>query len=107
MDLPEIVYRDAAYQNAADIHGSHSWITSKDGRVLYVAFGPKYAAKAKEVCEALNAGKSFEDCKAIMDGRTAGEAKTYTAAEVVDLIQRMAKKDPKALAEYEAMLQAA
>ena len=33
--------------------------------------------------------------------------KTYTAAEVVDLIQRMAEKDPKALAEYEAMLQAA
>ena len=119
---------DAAYQQAAAIHASASYERDKDGnKQFYLCFGPRYAEAAKQVCEALNAGKPIEDAIAIIDKATeeratkreewkqkreerkaqTSTAKTYTAAEVADLIQRMANKDPKALAEYEAMLQVA
>jgi hypothetical protein len=35
-----------------------------------LCFGPRYAAAAKDVCKAMNDGKSFEDCKAIIDKAT-------------------------------------
>lgn len=105
---------DAAYKNAADIHGSASWNTTKNGRVLYVAFGPRYAAAAKQVCDALNAGKSFDDCKAIIEGTpkaTAAETKTektYTLDEVARKLKRIMGDDNKSsIEDIKKLLEAA
>ena len=92
---------DAAYKNAADIHGSASWNTTKDGRVLYVAFGHKYVEKAKQVCDALNQGKSLDDCKAIIEGKTAAPQgdKTYTLDEVAAKLKKLLPDGDKATIE--------
>ena len=116
---------DAAYKEAESLHGSASWDNTKKGKVLFVAFGPRYADAAKAVCDALNAGKSLADCKAIIDGATAEraakreewkqkreehkaaaaepKAKTYTEAEVADLIRRVVAGDQAAIDEVNAM----
>ena len=67
---------DAAYVNAADLHGSASYERNKKGeKSFYLVFGPRYAAAAKEVCDALNAGKPIADCRAIIDKATEERAK--------------------------------
>lgn len=49
---------DAAYQHAKEINGSASYTKDKQGNKTYfVAFGPIYAAAAKEICDMLNDGK--------------------------------------------------
>lgn len=105
---------DPAYVNAADIHGSASWLTADGKRTLYVAFGPKYAAAAKYVCDALNAGKTFEDCKAIIEGTpkaTAAETKTektYTLDEVARKLKRIMGDDNKSsIEDIKKLLEAA
>ena len=62
---------DAAYKEAASIHASASYTKDKKGnKTLYLCFGPRYAAAAKDVCDALNAGKTLADCQAIIDKAT-------------------------------------
>ena len=57
--------------NAESIHASSTYERDAKGEKHYMLiFGPRYAAAAKEVCEALNAGKSLDDCKAIIDAAT-------------------------------------
>ena len=65
---------DAAYQQAAELHGSATYETKKGEKVYLLIFGPRYAEAAKEVCDALNAGKSHADCKAIIDRATEARA---------------------------------
>lgn len=121
---------DAAYVNAADLHGSATYERDKDGnKEFYLAFGPKYAAAAKEVCDALNAGKSFDDCQAIIDKATEERAakrdewkakreerkaaaaepkgKVYTEAEVADLLKRVIAGDAEAMRIVNEMQKAA
>lgn len=117
---------DAAYVNAADLHGSASYERNKKGeKSFYLVFGPRYAAAAKEVCDALNAGKPIADCRAIIDKATEERAKLreewkakreehkaqaeakkeqkgntsklYTEAEVADLIKRVVAGDAEAM----------
>lgn len=79
-------------ENAESIHASASYERDKQGNKLYyLAFGPRYAEAAKEVCDALNAGKSHADCKAIIDAQTASRKQVYTAEEVADIIDRVLK----------------
>jgi len=62
---------DAAYRQAADLHASGTYErTNKGDKVYVLIFGPRYADAAKEVCEALNAGKTMQDCQAIIDTTT-------------------------------------
>ena len=57
--------------NAESIHASSTYERDKKGGKHYMLiFGPRYAAAAKEVCQALNAGKTLDDCKAIIDAAT-------------------------------------
>ena len=112
---------DPAYVNAADLHGSATYERRKDGgKTVYLIFGPRYADAAKEVCDALNAGKALKDCQAIIDKATEERArqrdewkqkreerkaakedepkgKTYTEAEVADLIKRVVAGDAETM----------
>jgi len=121
---------DPAYVNATEIHGSASWEKTKNGqRTNYIVFGHRYTEAARQVCEALNAGKSFEGCKAIVDGATAerqqkrqqkrltpspsptgegsegakgsgtGASKTYTLDEVAAKLRGLLPEGDKATAE--------
>lgn len=57
--------------NAERIHASSTYERDKKGLKHYMLiFGPRYAAAAKEVCKALNEGKTLADCKAIIDAAT-------------------------------------
>lgn len=122
---------DPAYVNAADLHGSATYERDKQGnKTFYLIFGPRYADAAKEVCKALNAGKALKDCKAIIDKATDERArqrdewkqkreerkaakedepkgKTYTEAEVADLIKRVVAGDKEAMEIVNAMSKAA
>lgn len=67
---------DAAYVNCADLHGSASYERNKKGeKSFYLVFGPRYADAAKDVCDALNAGKTLAECQAIIDRATEERAK--------------------------------
>jgi len=66
---------DEAYQHGPELHGSASYETNDGKRIYALYFGPRYAAAAKQVCEALNKGKSLTDCKAIIDNATEENAK--------------------------------
>lgn len=100
---------DPAYVNAADLHGSATYERDKDGgKTFYLIFGPRYAEAAKAVCDALNAGKALKDCQAIIDKATEERArqrdewkqkrgKTYTEAEVADLLKRVIAGDAEAM----------
>lgn len=66
---------DAAYKSGMELHGSASYETVKGERVYALYFGPRYAEAAKQVCEALNAGKSVAEAKAIIDSTTEERAK--------------------------------
>lgn len=64
-----------AYQHAAELHASGSFERDKQGnKQFYLCFGPRYAEAAKQVCEAMNAGKSLAQLKAIIDKQTADNA---------------------------------
>lgn len=100
---------DPAYVNAQELHGSASWDKKNGKKVLYLAFGHKYVAAAKQVCEALNAGKSFEDCKAIIDGARPSKAKAAEAVAMdekeraaYELFKKFMAGDPEAIAIVEA-----
>lgn len=57
--------------NAERIHASSTYERDKKGGKQYMLiFGPRYAAAAKEVCKALNEGKTLADCQAIIDAAT-------------------------------------
>ena len=123
---------DAAYQKeaAASLHGSATYENTKQGRVNFLLFGPHYAEVAKTVCQMLNEGKTVADCQAVVDAATEermakrewkqkraayreqheGKAqtakpqgKTYTEAEMLDLMERVMRGDADALAEVNAI----
>ena len=124
---------DAAYQKeaAASLHGSATYENTKQGRVNFLLFGPRYAEVAKTVCQMLNEGKTVADCQAVVDAATEermakreewkqkreayrqeheGKAqtakpqgKTYTEAEVADLMRRVIAGDKEAMAIVNAM----
>lgn len=124
---------DAAYQKeaAASLHGSATYENTKQGRVNFLLFGPRYAEVAKTVCQMLNEGKTVADCQAVVDRATEerqqkreewkqkreayrqeheGKAqtakpqgKTYTEAEVADLMRRVIAGDKEAMAIVNAM----
>jgi len=124
---------DAAYQKeaAASLHGSATYENTKQGRVNFLLFGPCYAEVAKTVCQMLNEGKTVADCQSVVDAATEermakreerkqkretyrqereGKAqtakpqgKTYTEAEVLDLMERVMRGDADALAEVNAI----
>lgn len=111
------------YQAADTLHASSSYETRGGKKSFYLCFGPRYAAAAKDVCDALNAGKSLADCKDIIDKATEERAarreawkqkreerkagKTYTEQEVVDLVERIVAGDKAAMDELNAMKKAA
>lgn len=66
---------DAAYKAGMELHGSASYETVNGERIFALYFGPRYAEAAKQVCEALNAGKSVAEAKAIIDSTTEERAK--------------------------------
>lgn len=66
---------DAAYKSGMELHGSASYETVNGERCFALYFGPRYAEAAKQVCEALNAGKSVAEAKAIIDSTTEERAK--------------------------------
>jgi len=125
---------DAAYQKeaAASLHGSATYENTKQGRVNFLLFGPRYAEVAKTVCQMLNEGKTVADCQAVVDAATEeraqkreewkqkraayrqeheGKAQTakpqgeklYTAKEIADLMERVMRGDADALAEVNAI----
>lgn len=122
---------DAAYQQAVSLHGSATYENTKQGRVNFLLFGPRYAEVAKTVCQMLNEGKTVADCQAVVDRATeermakreewkqkreayreqrVGKAqtakpqgKTYTEQEVADLMRRVIEGDKEAIAIVNAM----
>ena len=121
---------DAAYLAGPELHGSATYERDKDGNKTFcLLFSHRYAEAAKEVCDALNAGKSVADCQAIVDKATeerarqrdewkqkreerkanagASKGKTYTEAEVADLIKRVVAGDKEAMEIVNAMSKAA
>ena len=62
----------SAYQKeaAVSLHGSASYENTKQGRVNFLTFGPRYAEVAKTVCQMLNDGKTVADCQAVVDKAT-------------------------------------
>ena len=124
---------DAAYQKeaAASLHGSATYENTKQGRVNFLLFGPRYAEVAKTVCQMLNEGKTVADCQAVVDAATEERAqkreewkqkraayrqeregkaqtakpqgKVYTEAEVADLMRRVIAGDKEAMAIVNAM----
>ena len=121
---------DAAYLAGPELHGSATYERDKDGNKTFcLLFSHRYAEAAKEVCKALNAGKSVKDCQAIVDKATeerarqrdewkqkreerkanadASKGKTYTEAEVADLIKRVVAGDKEAMEIVNAMSKAA
>ena len=57
--------------NAERIHASSTYERDKKGVKRYMLiFGPRYADAAKDVCQALNEGKTLADCQAIIDQAT-------------------------------------
>lgn len=122
---------DAAYQQAVSLHGSATYENTKQGRVNFLLFGPRYAEVAKTVCQMLNEGKTVADCQAVVDRATEERAqkreerkqkreayrqehegkaqtakpqgKTYTEQEVADLMRRVIEGDKEAIAIVNAM----
>lgn len=112
---------DAVYQKetATALHGS-----PMGGCLL---FGKAYVAFAKQLCDALNEGKSIDECKAMLakydEKRAADKAqakaereerkaekpdgKVYTEQEVADLIKRVIAGDKEAMEIVNAMGKAA
>lgn len=66
---------DEAYQRGVELHGAASGEMVDGVKVLGLYFSHRYAAAAKLVCDALNAGKPFAECVAIIDNATEENAK--------------------------------
>lgn len=66
---------DEAYQRGVELHGAVSGEMVDGVKVLGLYFSHRYAAAAKLVCDALNAGKPFAECVAIIDNATEENAK--------------------------------
>lgn len=125
---------DAAYQQASAIHASASYERDKDGnKQFYLCFGPRYAEAAKQVCEALNAGKPIEDAIAIIDKATEERAtkreewkqkreerkaqtsalstqtseKFYTQSELAEWLRKLNAGDPTAAKFFNDLAKAA
>ena len=95
---------DAAYKSGMDLHGSASYETVNGERIYALYFGPRYTDAAKQVCEALNAGKSVAEAKAIIDSTTEERAKAREEwkakrAEYVAKKEAAPKQTAKAKAE--------
>lgn len=93
---------DEVYQHGVEIHGSASYETVNGQRVYGLYFSHRYAAAAKEVCEALNAGKTLADCKAIIDAATETNAKKreeWKAKTAKWAAERKERKEAKAKAK--------
>ena len=89
---------DAAYLAGPDLHGSKAWETDKQGNKQFcLLFSHRYAKAAKDVCEALNKGKSVSDCQAIIDGCTEERAQRRE-----EWRQKRAERDNAATNEGEA-----
>lgn len=57
--------------NAERIHASSTYERDKKGVKHYMLiFGPRYADAAKDVCRAMNEGKTLDDCQSIIDAAT-------------------------------------
>jgi len=105
---------------ADKLHASPMSDRQKDGsKVWWLSFGRRYVEAGRKVCDALNAGKSITELQAIVDAQTsenhaaaevkrqerearkntaaAPKGKTYTEAEVADLIARVIKGDEEAM----------
>ena len=113
----------------SDPFGANYFIDHITGeKKYYFIMGAKYMGVAQQLVDAYNSGdeqvialaeQAVIDCKSgivaeIEASRNSNgdepdtcnvkpETKVYTAAEVADLIQRIANNDPKALAEYDAL----
>ncbi len=126
---------DAAYLAGPDLHGSKAWENDKQGNKTFcLLFSHRYAEAAKDVCTALNQGKSVADCQAIIDATTEeraqrreewkqkraerdnattneGEAtaktgKLYTEAEVRKAFATLASAADMDVKEFEPIIQA-
>jgi DNA-binding transcriptional MerR regulator len=105
----------------------------RDGerKVWWLSFGKRYVEAGRKVCQALNEGRSLDDCQAIVDAQTdenhaqsearrkqnaerkqkreakaqtaKPQGKTYTEAEVADLMRRVIAGDKEAMAIVNAM----
>ena len=104
------------------IHASPMYDRDGERKVWWLSFGKRYVEAGRKVCQALNDGKSIEDCMAIVDAQTdenhaqsearrkqkaerkqKREGKTYTEAEVADLMRRVIAGDKEAMAIVNAM----
>ena len=117
---------DEAYRRGNDFHGSAYPVNG----VLCLSFSKKFTPFAKEVCQALNEGKTVDDvlamladydakraaAKAERDAKREGRnhqpsavnpqpssGKTYTEAEVAELMRRVIAGDQEAMAIVNAM----
>jgi len=107
---------------AEKIHASPMYDRDGERKVWWLSFGKRYVEAGRKVCQALNDGKSIEDCMAIVDAQTdenhaqsearrkqkaerkqKREGKTYTEAEVADLMRRVIAGDKEAMAIVNAM----
>jgi len=66
---------DEAYQRGVELHGAVSGEMVDGVKVLGLYFSHRYTEAAKMVCDALNAGKTFAECVAIIDNATEENAK--------------------------------
>jgi hypothetical protein len=129
---------------AEKIHASPMYDRDGERKVWWLSFGNRYVEAGRKVCQALNDGKSIEDCMAIVDAQTdenhaqsearrrknaernqkreayrqeregrshqpsdtnhqPSSGKTYTEAEVADLMRRVIAGDQEAMAIVNAM----
>ncbi|MBP3212630.1 MAG: hypothetical protein J6M41_08730 [Prevotella sp.] len=108
---------------AEKLHASPMYDKVGDKKVWWLSFGKRYVDAAAEVCQALNDGRSLEDCVAIVDAQTEEnhaqseayrkkneerraakqQGKVYTEAEVADLMRRVIAGDKEALSIVNAM----
>ena len=98
---------DAAYQKeaAASLHGSATYENTKQGRVNFLLFGPRYAEVAKTVCQMLNDGKTVADCQAVVDRAT--EERAQKREEWKQKREERAQKREAYRQEHEGKAQAA
>ena len=123
------------------IHASPMYDRDGERKVWWLSFGKRYVEAGRKVCQALNEGRSLDDCQAIVDAQTEenhaqsearrkqnaerkqkrdakkqtsatqpsdvshqpSSGKTYTEAEVADLMRRVIAGDQEAMAIVNAM----
>jgi DNA-binding transcriptional MerR regulator len=55
---------------AEKIHASPMYDRDGERKVWWLSFGKRYVEAGRKVCQALNEGRSLEDCQAIVDAQT-------------------------------------